>query len=99
MEISEYFKKRDELQQQLRDLDKTFSEEHPWTKKYKGLLVRAFDNMDKEKSGVLRFEGVRLYGGRPMIFGHSMLDSGKISDCLMCECLIKNEKDIEVINN
>lgn len=99
MEISEYFKKRDELQQQVRDLDKTFSEEHPLTQKFKGKIIKAFDFVDKRWSEPFKMEGVRLYGGLIIIRGSAVQD-GRVSGGLKRECFVtKNEKDIEVIDN
>ena len=99
MGISEYFKNRDELQQQLRDLDKTFSEEHPLTKKFKEKIIKAYDYKDKCWSEPFKMRGVRLYGRETVVNGYAVLSNGRIAEGLIRECLVHNENDIEVINN
>lgn len=98
MEINEYFKRKDELQQQLRDLDKTFSEEHPLTQKFKGKIIKVFDVKDKEWSGTFKMEGVRLYGSQILVRG-TVIDNGRFAEGWKRECFVNDEKDIKVINN
>ena len=99
MEINEYFKMKDELQQQLRDLNKTFSEEHPLTQKFKGKIIKAYDYKDKCWSEPFKMRGVRLYGREPIVNGYAVLENGRIAEGLIRECLVHNENDIEIINN
>ena len=99
MEINEYYKRKDELQQQLRDLDKTFSEEHPLTQKFKGKIIKAYDYHAKCWSEPFKMRGVRLYGRETVVNGYAVLANGKIAEGLVREFLVHNENDIEVINN
>ena len=97
MEISEYLKKSDELQKQLKDLNKTFSEEHPLTQKFKGKIIKAYDYKDKCQSEPFKMRGVRLYGREIIVNGYAVLANGRISDCLVRECFVRNENDIELV--
>ena len=99
MEINEYFKRKDDLQQQLKDLDKTFSEEHTLTQKFKGKIIKAYDYKAKCWSEPFKMRGVGLYGREPVVNGYAVLANGRIAEGLIRECFVHNENDIEVINN